>query len=107
MLDGWLETIFTYPRRSVAVAVLVIILGGGLLWWQFIWQSPQRVFQDMLINNLEASSVAKQASATNQGQAITQTVQLQMGSTNVADWLVDVRQASSAVDTESLGTPQT
>lgn len=91
----------------MAIAVLVIIIGGGLLWWQFIWQNPQRVFQDMLINNLETPSVAKQASATNQGQAITQTIQLQMGGTNAADWLVDVRQASSAVDTESLGTPQT
>jgi len=107
MLEGWLETIFIYPRRSAAIAALVIVLGGGLLWWQFIWQSPQHVFQDMLINNLETPSVTKQASATNQGQTISQVVQQQMGGTNVADWVVDVRQGDSAVDTESLGTPQT
>lgn len=107
MLDVLLIKIFQYPRRSAALAGLFIILLAGLVWWQFFWQQPQRVFADMLASNLETTSVTRHATAANKSQSVDQYVRLEMGSTNATDWLVDAIQGSTTVKSESIGTPNT
>jgi hypothetical protein len=105
MLDELIIKILRYPRRSAALAVVLLILAMSILWWNFIWQSPQRVFEGMLANNLTTSSVTKQAGASGNGRSVEQYVRLQMGNTNAAAWLVMAKQNGSSVTTESLGTP--
>src|SRR5579883_329720 len=104
---AWLiETLLRYPRRSALVAGCLLIVGGGWAWWQFGWQNPQRVFLDMLVNNLATPSVTRLVAAASGGQSIDQAVRLDAGA-GVTDWLVTARQNGSTVTTESLGTHST
>jgi len=89
----------------LAGGVLLAVIAAGALWWQFAWQNPRRVFEDMLANNLTAASVTKVAGLQGNGQNVQQYTRLQMGGTNAADWLVSATQAGSSVTTESIGTP--
>jgi hypothetical protein len=100
-----IEIILKYPRRSLVVAVLVLAALGGVLWWNTVWQNPERVFEDMLANNLSASSVTKYVKAGNKDSDVSQYVRLQMGGTNAAQWLVSARQTGASVTTENVGTP--
>lgn len=104
-MDWLIEKIFLYPRRSIAVALVVLVVTGSFAWWQFIWQDPHRVFDDMLASNLETTSVTRTVTAGNSMQSIDQTVRLEMGGTNAADWLVAERQNGASVTYERIGTP--
>lgn len=107
-MDG-MPTFRTLPKRVVALyigsAILIIVI-AVFLWWQFVYQSPRHVFDAMLANNLQTTSVTKQQKQGSGAQSVTQTVRLQLGSTNAADWLVEIKQANSNVTTESIGTPK-
>lgn len=104
----WLfETTLLYPRRSIAVILTCFVVVACFLWWAVVWQNPRHVFEDMLANSLTTSSVTRRAAAASGNQRIEQSVRLDMGNTNAADWLVTATQASSTVTTESIGTPQT
>lgn len=105
MFDTLIIAIMRHPRVSAVAGVVVCVLGGSFLWWRVVWQQPQRVFIDMLANNLQTVSVTKVASASGSGQSVVQDARLQMGSTNAADWLVSATQAGSSVTTESIATP--
>lgn len=97
------------PKRIVALyagSLVLLIIIAVFLWWQFVYQNPQRVFDDMLANNLETTSVTKQQKQGSGAQSVVQTVRMQLGGTNAADWLVKIKQANSNVTTESIGTPQ-
>ena len=101
------EKILVHPRVSLLVGSIVVVCAGALIWWNAVWQSPQRVFEDMLGNNLTAVSVTKHANAGNTSSGVDQYVRLQMGSTNATDWIISAKQANSSVSTESIGTPNT
>jgi hypothetical protein len=107
MFDSLPLAIMRHPRISAACGVILLLLAGSFIWWQFIWQQPQRVFTDMLANNLATPSVTKTAAANGNGESVTQNVRLQMGGTNAADWIVSATQTNSSVTTESIGTPTT
>ncbi|HET8709652.1 MAG TPA: hypothetical protein VFL85_05250 [Candidatus Saccharimonadales bacterium] len=98
----------TFPKQTAALYIGSAILIAAIavfLWWQFVYQNPRHVFDDMLANNLQTTSVTKQQKQGNGSQSVTQTVRLQLGSTNATDWLVTINQANSRVTTESIGTP--
>lgn len=106
-MDWLLEKIIRHPRTSrVALAVIVAVC-GVFAWWQFFWQNPQRVFEDMLATNLTTPSVTKVAAVSAGSQHIEQYARLEMGNTNAADWLVAAGQNNASVSTESIGTPTT
>lgn len=104
-MDWLIEKMFLYPRRSTAVALVVLVLVGSSIWWLFVWQDPHRVFDDMIAGNLQTLSVTRTITAGNATQSIDQSVRLQMGGTNAADWLVLAKQNGASVMTESIGTP--
>ena len=91
-----------YGRLLVIVATLVI--AGVVIWWQSVYISPQRIFSDMLVNNLTTSSVTKNEISTTNGSTLTQRVNLQLGASNSSRWIVTVHQKSAAVTTDSIGT---
>lgn len=99
------ELFYEYPKRFISGAVILVVIVLALVWWNLIWQNPQRVFDGMLANNLSTTSVTKHAGATRGEQGIDQYIRLQMGSTNASTWLVTIKQAGSSVTTESIGTP--
>lgn len=90
---------------SAAGLVFVVVI--ALLWWNFIYQSPRRVFESMLTNNLRTSSVTKYEKTVSGNQKAEQYVRLQLGSTNASQWLVSISQPGLNVTTESIGTPTT
>ena len=104
-MDWLIEKMFLYPRRTISIVVALVVVVGGFAWWQFIWQDPQRVFDDMIAGNLQTMSVSRTIVAGNANQSIDQTIRLEMGSTNAADWLVMAKQNGASVTTESIGTP--
>lgn len=107
MLDIAYEFILKHSKISSVLGVLLAIFVGSFLWWRIVWERPQRVFSDMIAANLASTSVTKTASASGNGQRVTQQVRLQMGATNAADWLVAASQTGSSVTTENIGTPTT
>lgn len=107
MFDTIIAASIRYPRRSALCGVGLLILLGLFVWWQFVWQHPQRVFTDMLSNNLETVSVTKSASANSNGQSVHQVARLEMGGINAADWLVSANESNSSVTTENIATPNT
>lgn len=107
MFDTIIVACMRYPRRSAVCGAGLLILVGFFVWWQFIWQHPQRVFTDMLSNSLETVSVTKSASANSNGQSVHQVARLEMGGTNAADWLVSANESNSSVTTENIATPNT
>jgi hypothetical protein len=96
-------------RRSLTLIFsgvsIVLLVVAGLVWWNFVYQSPSRVFEGMLQNNLQTSSVTKHQISTTNGQSAEQYLRLQLGGTNASQWLVTLKQAGSNVTTESIGTP--
>ncbi|MGH7142048.1 MAG: hypothetical protein ACREF5_01065 [Candidatus Saccharimonadales bacterium] len=107
MLDRQIDSILRHSRRSLIIAVVLTVVIGSLLWWEYIWQSPQSAFNGMLANNLTAASVTKYINASSSTQSVNQYARLEMGNTNAADWLVTATQSGSSVTTESIGTPTT
>lgn len=105
MADWLLEHMVRYPRTSLLIGFVMVVVFSGFIWWNVIWQSPQRVFEGMLANNLTTASVTKLATANGSNQSLKQYARLELGSTNAADWLVTVQQRTSTVTTESIGTP--
>lgn len=107
MLIAFIDSILRNLRRSVTIAVLALLVLIGLLWWDFIWQSPQNVFNDMLSNNLNVTSVTKHISVSSSSQNVDQYIRLEMGSTNASEWLVTATQSNTSVTSDSIGTPTT
>jgi hypothetical protein len=104
-MEWLIEVTLRHPWRVATIFLAVLVVGGGLIWWQAVWQSPEQIFADMLVNNLATTSVTRTVNAGNKTQSIDQTIRLQMGSTNASDWLVAARQTGASVTTESIGTP--
>src|SRR4051812_45027621 len=94
-----------YGRVIVIVAILLI--AGIVLWWQSVYVSPQKIFSDMLVNNLSTASVTKNLVSTTNGSTLTQRINMQLGGSNSSRWIVTVQQKSAAVTTDSIGTPTT
>jgi len=106
-MDWLLEKIIRHPRASRTLLAVAIVAGGVLVWWQFVWQNPQRVFEDMLASNLATTSVTKTARASSGSQQLEQYARLEMDNTSATDWLVTVEQSNAGITTESIGTPTT
>jgi hypothetical protein len=107
MFNNFVDSILRNLWRSVIIAVVALVVIFGLLWWVFIWQSPQRVFSDMLANNLSVTSVTKHIAVSSSSQSVDQYVRLEMGSTNASEWLVTVAQSNTSVTSDSIATPTT
>lgn len=102
----WLvEMAVKYTWRFAVAMVLIFAAAGSLVWYQAVWQSPGKVFEDMLANNLSATSVTKQLAAAGAGQSLDQTVRLRLGSSNIADWLIIAGQGNASITTENIATP--
>jgi hypothetical protein len=107
MLIMFIDACLRHPRRSLTGLVVVVLALIGVLWWNLVWQSPQRVFTDMLSNNLSTTSVTRRVLAYNSSQGLDQYIRLEMGSTYAAEWLVTAVQDGTAVTSDSVATLHT
>jgi hypothetical protein len=90
----------------VYVAGAVILLISGYLWWSRVYLSPQRVFWSTVKNSLSTKGVTTELDQTTQGSSLKQLVQMELGTTNMAHSLTTLKQGSTEVKTEILGTSE-
>lgn len=101
---------FAATRRNILIAILCgvgLLVLAFLVWWNFIYQSPRRVFEGMLENNLQVSSVTKHEYLSDTSQTVDKYIRLQLGSVNASQNVqtTSLKQQATAVTTESVGTP--
>lgn len=92
--------------RVIVVAIILLVV-AAVIWWQAVYLSPQRVWNDMLVNNLSTTAVTKNEISTSNGSSVVQRVNLQLNGDNSSRWFVTVQQNSATVTTDSIGTPTT
>lgn len=94
--------------------MVVLILAGivlwvffGILWWVKVYNSPERIFNDMLVNNFSAKSVLKTQVNENDQGSLKQNIEMTFGEQAASRWLVTIKQkGGTEVSTESIGTPK-
>jgi hypothetical protein len=91
---------------SITGAVLLVVLSSGSLWWTQAVQKPDRVFQDMLANNLSTNGVTRTVVQQGQGLQVTQYTQLSFGQQPTAHALTVFKQNRSMLATEQISSPQ-
>lgn len=100
-----------YERLRSPVGIIVLIAAilwivFGILWWTEVYASPSRIFSDMLENNLDAKSVTKHESSSQQGAVVNQSIELQFGKQEASRWLATIKQSDgTTIKTDSIGTP--
>ncbi len=94
------------PAVLIIIGLILFIVFGGL-WWTKIYNSPRRVFEGMLRNNLSTSSVTRTSTSSDQQgfERIEQLNFLQPIATRTYIKLVQPSQTGQAtVETETIGT---
>ncbi|MCA9325408.1 hypothetical protein KDA23_05105 [Candidatus Saccharibacteria bacterium] len=90
--------------RFIVIGITVTMILTSF-WWTQAYQSPQRAFRDMLVNNLTTTSVTKSELSSNDTRNILQHVTISLGAVSAARWLVTLQSGNTSVTTESIGTP--
>jgi len=104
-----LPFILAHKALSISLVAIVIFAVSGSLWWKQVYNSPQRVFESMLVNNLSTQGVSRSSVSTNQGTPVDKTEQVSFVPDIATRSIVAVNQknpdgGSNKVLTESIGT---
>lgn len=82
-----------------------MLLGSGYMWWSRIYLAPERVFWSMVSNSLSTKGVTMEMTQESEGNKLTQYIQMELGTTNKAHSLTNLKQGNTEVKTEVIGTP--
>jgi hypothetical protein len=99
-----------WARRSIAAAILVIVIVGGWLWWHNVHSDPQRVFEAMLANSLQTTAVTRHIEQSSAVQQMDQTIQFTTSPTNQAHASTILTQGGAGearIEAETISTPYT
>lgn len=95
----------SYPRwYAYGVGLLVVLILGGI-WLKVVYLNPQQVFWGMIRNSLSTQSVTTEISQGSGGSAMRQLLQVDLGTTRLVRGYTDLKENSSEVKTEMIGTP--
>jgi len=107
MYDQLANKITVLPKRTP----LWLVLGGAalyvlmsVLWWQVVYQNPERVYWDMLDNSLKTTSVTRELHQKTEQSQLNQTIVQTFGRQYAAQALTELKQGSDVIKTESIGT---
>jgi len=89
-------------RRIYAVAAILVVLAGVSLWWNRIYQNPNRVFWDMMANNLSTNGVTRTVIQKGQGVIVSQYTQISLGQHPTAHALTVFNTNSNNLATEEI-----
>ncbi len=89
---------------SISVGAVVVVAGLAALTYHAA-QTPQRVFSDMLSNNLATSGVTRVVQQSGSGLSISQYTQLNLGTQPTAHALTIFKQNGGTIATEEISTP--
>lgn len=98
--------VFTPVTVMVYLAVLVLA-GSAWAWWHYIYNSPDRVFWDMVGNNLQTSAVTQKSVQDDGQQKVEQITVLQTTPQQLVNSRTTMIQRTpvTRIVTENIGTP--
>jgi hypothetical protein len=85
-----------------SAALLLVAAGSGWLWWSQVRQDPNRVFWDMVSNNLSTTGVTRETVQSGQGLTVSQYTQLSFTQHPTAHVLAVFKQGNSTLSTEEI-----
>jgi hypothetical protein len=83
----------------------LVVISCGWLWWAKVRQDPNRVFWDMLSNNLSTSGVTHIVEQSGQGLSISQYTQMNFTQHPTAHALTVFKSKGSTLTTEEISNP--
>jgi len=92
--------------RLMVIIGLVLFIGAGWVWWKEVFNSPQKVFEDMLGTSMSTRSVTKHIETNNEVQSLDQYLQFLSGDKNLVHSLsaLDQPAQGAKVTTETIAT---
>lgn len=102
------------PRQLLTAWLLalgiLIFVGGGWAWYQYVHRSVYSVFWDSVDNNFRITGVTRTVEQISNGAEVKSKLQLSLGAENLARGLTTIKQTnqnggSTVIITETLGTP--
>jgi hypothetical protein len=100
--------VIMHKALSLSIVAIVILAIAGTAWWRHVYNSPRRVFEGMLRNNLSTASVTRSSLSNDQSEPVQKDEQLSFVPPISSRTLVTIDQKSAGdatkVRTESVGT---
>jgi hypothetical protein len=100
--------VVTHKILTIVILALSIFVFSGLLWWKNIYNNPRRVFETMIVNNLQTQSYSKSSSQDTNGNKSEKVEQISFVPDIAARSVETVTQSGpadkSTVKTEIIGT---
>ncbi len=94
--------------RLIVLTGAVIFVAAGWFWWQNVYLDSNRVFWDMIGNNLSTTGITRHIVQKGQSQSLDQYIQLQFGRDKLSHSFVTLTQGQNGklatVRSESIGT---
>lgn len=111
--SGSVKKISKQTALLTAAGVLAVVLFAvsGWLWWTRVFTDSDRIFNDMLANNLKSTSVTRKVTQKNQSSSVDQTVFVDFTGSEVTSQTVTILgekgfdRQTTTVKTETIGTP--
>lgn len=105
-----LPLIISNKPLAITLLACIIFATSGMMWWKYVYNSPQRVFTEMLSNNLSTQSVTRVSESDNNGNKIEKYEQLSFVP-NIASRVISTVEEKSEtgntkIKTETIGTIQ-
>jgi len=94
----------TRQLTLMMAAGLLLIAGSGLAWLQWVYRNPYNVYWGMIEQNLQTDSYTRRLQQTNSQTHIDQLTRMQFATSNTAQTNTTLKQGSSTVKTETIGT---
>ena len=91
------------PEWLVVGGILLLVI-SAFVWWTQVYENPYNVYWGMLDSSLQVSSVTKHITQNSQGANLDQYITLEFGANNLAHGKTILKNATSTVTTESIGT---
>jgi hypothetical protein len=90
----------------VSTACLLVVAATGWLWWAQVRQNPNRIFWDMISNNLSTNGVTHISEQSGQGLEVSQYTQISFGQHPRVHALTVFKEGSSTLATEQISDAQ-
>lgn len=96
---------FFTPVGLIIIAAVIVLITSVGTWWQYVYNSPDRIFWGMVDNSLQTTSFTRTATQGDGQQKIVQVTQTNTTPTQLSNSKSTITQPNALVVTESIGTP--
>jgi hypothetical protein len=100
------------PSKATALGFLMfaslLLIASSFAWWRLVFSDPEKVFEDMLTNSVQVTSVTRTVAQDEPQQSLQQINRLLLGSQAIVDGKTELSQqgfVNAKVTTSNIGTP--